>query len=112
MSEQRDGCAAVASSGRLYVLGGSNDEDRPLSTVEVFDPADGRWSYVASMSTPRRGVAAVELAGGKILACGGWNGTQLLKTCEMYDVELDRWSDLPCDMVSGRMYHGICAIGT
>jgi N-acetylneuraminic acid mutarotase len=108
MSEPRHGCAAVASSGRLYVLGG-HDESHPLSSVEVFNPADGTWSYVASMSTPRRGVAAVELPGNKILACGGWDGAQLLKSCELYDVELDRWSDMRCDMVSGRMYHGICA---
>ena len=108
MSEPRDGCAAVACSGRLYVLGGT-DESHPLSSVEVFSPADGKWSYVASMSTPRRGLAAVELPGNKILACGGWDGTQLLKSCELYDVELDQWSDMRCDMVSGRMYHGICA---
>jgi hypothetical protein len=108
MSEPRDGCAAVTCSGRLYVLGG-NDKDRPLESVEVFDPADGRWSYVAPMSRPRHGVAAVEITGKRILACGGWDGSQLLKSCELYDVELDQWSDMPGDMALGRMYHGICA---
>jgi hypothetical protein len=108
MSEPRDGCAAVTCSGRLYVLGG-NDKDRPLESVEVFDQADGRWSYVAPMSRPRHGVAAVEITGKRILACGGWDGSQLLKSCELYDVELDQWSDMPGDMALGRMYHGICA---
>eukprot|EP01043_Picozoa_sp_COSAG02_P022391 COSAG02_NODE_1163_length_14166_cov_62.952797_3_plen_471_part_00 len=111
MSEPRDGCAAVACSGRLYVLGG-NDKDSPLNSVEVFDPGQGTWSYVAPMSTARHGVAAVEVPGNKILACGGWDGSQLLKSCELYDVELDQWSDMSSDMALGRMYHGICALTT
>lgn len=112
MSEPRDGCAAVATAGRLYVLGGnsSNAENVPLDSVEMFNPVDGTWSYVASMSTPRYGVAAIEMPGNKILACGGWDGAQLLKSCELYDIELDRWSEMPYDMASGRMCHGICAV--
>jgi len=108
MSEPRDGCAAVATSGRLYVLGG-NDRNRPLSSVEIFDPKEGTWSDGAPMSTARHGVGAVALPGGKIIACGGWDGKQLLKSCEMYDIAQDQWSPVS-DMTHGRMYPGICAI--
>ena len=61
------------------------------------------------MSTARHGVGAVALPGGKIIACGGWDGKQLLKSCEMYDIAQDQWSPVS-DMTHGRMYPGICAI--
>ena len=42
--------------GKVYNLGGYSRLDptyKPLSTVEVLDPATGRWTYVANMTIPR-----------------------------------------------------------
>ena len=106
MSEPREGCATVAIAGRLYVIGGS-DKNRPLSSVEYFDPKQGKWFEVSPMSTPRHGVAAVALPNNKILATGGWDGKQALRSCEVYDMATDQWSQ-QADMAIARMYHAIC----
>ena len=42
--------------GKVYNLGGYDRFDltyKPLSTVEVLDPATGRWTFVANMIIPR-----------------------------------------------------------
>ena len=41
-------------NGLVYAVGGC-DSWNCLSSVEVYDPARDTWSFVAPMSTPRRG---------------------------------------------------------
>merc|ERR1719183_3247667 len=38
---------------RLYVVGGIDDDYRPLSTVERYDPHVGHWETLPPLRTPR-----------------------------------------------------------
>ena len=57
-------------NGRIYVIGGSGNDDKPLATVEEYDPAKDEWKKMVSMPTARRAlsVAAVQW---KLYAIGG-----------------------------------------
>ena len=41
---RRRALSVAAHQGRLYAIGGMNDEDAVSGVVEVFDPASGTWS--------------------------------------------------------------------
>mmetsp|Transcript_20946 Transcript_20946/g.66086 ORF Transcript_20946/g.66086 Transcript_20946/m.66086 type:complete len:489 (+) Transcript_20946:71-1537(+) len=70
----RQGFALTALDGRLYLLGGTDDDDIELSSVEVFDVASGMWLRgVPSMLHARTGAAAMTLFG-RVYALGGNGG--------------------------------------
>ena len=60
-------------NGKIYVIGGGGDGDKPENSVEEFDPAKDEWAKMVSMPTARRAlsVAAVQ---GKLYAIGGFGG--------------------------------------
>jgi len=106
--------AAVVVGGRIYVVGGFDASNRPLNTVEVYDPATRGWSACANMPTPRGLLAAVDV-GGKLFAIGGtWTGPDTLAAVEMYDPETDTWTRkadlatprnaLSASVVDGKVY--------
>jgi len=89
MDSVRNFPAGVAhpANGRLYVCGGF--DGRALSSsVEVYDPNTGRWSYVPAMGKGRYGHAAVVL-NGLVYAIGGSDGDTRL--VEAFDPETDTW---------------------
>ena len=101
MPTARGSLAAGVVDGKLYALGGSDDEDNTLDTVEVYDPATDRWDAVAPMPTARCGLAA-GVVDGKLYAVGGSSGPSgkcyslpgVLATVERYDPATHRWTAL------------------
>jgi N-acetylneuraminic acid mutarotase len=78
--------------GKLYVVGGVDDTNTTLSSVECFDLSTGVWSGVAPISTERyyHGVAVVD---GKLYAMGGGdNTTTILSSVECFDPSTGQWS--------------------
>ena len=77
-------------SGAIYAVGGLTKSGDSMSTVEVFDPAAGRWRMAEAMTMLRSrvGVAVLE---GKLYAIGGYNGKDRLNTVELYDSKCKRW---------------------
>ena len=63
--------------GSLYAVGG-HDGSNYLQTVEKYDGSS--WQMVASMHSPRAGVAVTSL-GGVLYAVGGYDGKENLSTC-------------------------------
>lgn len=66
-----------------------------LALVTIFScnsappaPVPGR----AVLSTPRKQLPLVMLADGRVLAAGGFDGHQALRSCELYDPETGEWS--------------------
>ena len=55
------------------------------------------------MNEPRHSAAAVSL-NDQILICGGCDGENVLKSCEVYDTKLNKWQHIP-PMKSSRMRH-------
>jgi len=66
--------AAAGADGRIYVIGGvpSVAESESVDTVDVFDPATGRWSDGPSLDVGRHGHVAVSARGGRIVVAGGF----------------------------------------
>lgn len=61
-----------------------------IYSVECYDTSTKQWKYVASMSHPRRYVAAAAL-NGLLYAVGGYDGFSVLDSVEAYDPKLDQW---------------------
>jgi hypothetical protein len=62
MNEARAGLGVVAVNGKIYAIGGTTKGGQYppdvsgggfVGTNEEYDPATGKWTYKASMPTPR-----------------------------------------------------------
>jgi hypothetical protein len=82
------------TADKLYAIGGYNSTSSALSIVEVLDLTTGLWSTAAPLSAPRRGLSAVYL-NGKIYAIGGFNGSSIVSTVEVYDPTSNTWTTVP-----------------
>ena len=85
MPTKRFGISIAEIDGKLFVIGGSQSNDR-LATVEVYDPATDSWTPRANMPTARKNTAAA-VVNGIIYVFGG---TQVrvcgsITTTEAYD---------------------------
>lgn len=90
MPSFREGVTATVLNGKIYVIGGYNSNATPsvLKTVEVYDPhggsgGTGAWSTGTSLLTGRNGASAATL-NGKIYVSGGYNGTSVLSSTEVF----------------------------
>ena len=80
-------------NGFFYAIGGSSDDDY-LDTAEKYDPANDRWTPIASMGSPRCYLASVVI-NGFIYVMGGYDGDwNALDTAEKYDPATDRWTPI------------------
>lgn len=73
MGEAHTGHAAAVVGGRLIVAGGEVQAaggPAIVKSVEIYDPAAGRWAFAGDMPTPLHGVASVAY-GGKMYVMGG-----------------------------------------
>ena len=107
-SRPRDHLSGATLDGRLYVSGGRWSLAGESDTVEVYHPATGEWSTVASMNDRRSGhamaatVDAIYAFGGELLS----NSTTL-RSVEVYDPVQDEWMRL--DDLGGPV-HGVSAV--
>ena len=79
--------------GKLYAVGGGNDDDGTLSSVERYDPATNAWEAVAPTASARQ-AAAVAVLDGKLYAVGGRGPLGLtgrLSSVERYDPAAGAW---------------------
>ncbi len=73
MQDVRSGFPAAVVGGKIVVTGGEtyvNGVPKLIKSTEIFDPATGKWSYLADLPTPMHGIACVTM-GGKIYLFGG-----------------------------------------
>jgi N-acetylneuraminic acid mutarotase len=105
---------AAVVDGRIYLIGGAGEDNKPFGSVQVYDPATGAWAARANMPTARAlfGTAAV---GTTIYAVGGTTiGRDKLAVVEAYDTLTDTWTrkaDMPTPrnalstaVVDGKVY--------
>ena len=116
----RNSAAAAVIDDRIYVVGGrqmlkqADGRTRPVNvaTLEVYDPATGRWETRAPMPLAQGGLAAAAY-GGKLYAFGGEQfvpNTKVFPDAWVYDPRADRWSALPA-MPTPRHGHGAAVVG-
>ncbi|HWQ04414.1 MAG TPA: LuxR C-terminal-related transcriptional regulator [Longilinea sp.] len=81
----------------IYVPGGLDAEEKPITKVERFDPRNNTWENAAVMPAPRSAYALAALEG-KLYLFGGWDGKAYQNSLFIYDPAEDRWTqgaDLP-----------------
>jgi Kelch motif len=79
----------------LYAIGGTNGSS-VLGTCEMYDVANGTWTEMASMPTPRAYLAVVGGTDSKIYAIGGADASgNPLATVEIFNPQTNSWSEGP-----------------
>ena len=112
----REGCrvsSCVVSAGDcLYVLGGKLQEVAGYDAkAERFNTVEGKWEKIADMQQ-KRGSAFGVSTQGKIFVAGGKVGSQLLDSCEVYNVSTNEWQFIAS--LNAPRYLGslVCSNGT
>ena len=98
--------ATLLPDGRVLVAGGGAEanqlEGGPRSaTAEIFDPKNGHWTEIASMSEARKGFTATLLPDGRVLVAGGDAG---FAAAEVFDPSSGTWTATG-SMLEGRFAH-------
>ena len=84
--------------GTIMVTGGNNrfinavPTTSSLSSVEIYNPSTGVWSYRKDMPEQKVGHSATTLLNGKVLITGGYNDQNFSTTSLIYDPTLNIWS--------------------
>uniref|UniRef100_A0A1I7XV23 BACK domain-containing protein n=1 Tax=Heterorhabditis bacteriophora TaxID=37862 RepID=A0A1I7XV23_HETBA len=82
--------------GKIYVCGGTDgrvQRRERLRCAERYDPVLNRWEKIASMRHMRSDAAATGAAG-RLYVAGGFNGTEVMASVEMYIPHSDVWTDI------------------
>ncbi len=58
MLEKRWSCCAVITGNTIVVIGGGNEKDEFLSSVECFTMGSSTWEYLPAMNKARHGTVA------------------------------------------------------
>ncbi|OEL14140.1 Kelch-like protein 17, partial [Dichanthelium oligosanthes] len=86
---QRFAPAAAVFNSALYVTGGY-DGNMYLQSAERYDPREGFWTLLPSMSV-RRGSHSVAVLGEALYAVGGYDGRNRVSTVEIFDPRANSW---------------------
>ena len=100
-----DHTATRLMSGEVLVTGGTDVNDNPLASAELYNPATGTWSVTGSMASSRgQGFTATLLPNGEVLVAGGYYNGTCLTTAELYNSSTGRWTTTG-SMSQGRCFH-------
>ena len=79
--------ATLLPDGKVLVAGGDTyGSNNSISVAEIYDPVAGTFTATAPMSTGRFfHAAALLLPNGKVLVCGGYNGSSSISSSELFD---------------------------
>ncbi|WP_271008339.1 Kelch repeat-containing protein [Paucibacter sp. B51] len=95
----RNAAAAVTLGGQLYLLGGRAPgirahDQHSLARMDVYSPAEDRWSSAPPLPRARAGLAAVALDG-RLYALGGEGpGGEVSAAMERYEPSRQTWTTL------------------
>jgi hypothetical protein len=88
-------CSTIPVADRILVVGGEDGNHRPLTTAEIYDPADQTktdFTLTGSMVTPRTMHTLTCLPDGKVLVAGGVDqGGAVTFTAEIFDPSTGRF---------------------
>ena len=101
----------MALDGKIYAVGGMDEDCETLDTVEVYDPQANSWQLVARMPQGRANYAAAAI-GGKIYVTGGAGSNQgtSANSAYVYDPQANAWTQL-ASMGTARESHASAAVG-
>lgn len=106
--------AAAVVDGKIYVMGGAGADNKPVGSVQVYDPATRTWAARANMPTPRALFGAGTVRGTIYTVGGTTRGLDKLAVVEAYDTATNTWArraDMPTPrnalstaVVDGKVY--------
>jgi len=100
---------------QLYAIGGRNQQQGPLDTIEMFDTWHGNWVTCPSMSVRRAGCAAASLPDGRMIVIGGYDESGIVKgllsSCEIFNPSTQTWDNHCSPLQRARWGHGCACIG-
>lgn len=83
----------AAVGGKIYAFGGSEGQGLVRhQSAECYDPTTNAWAYIPDMISQRSDGAAAVGGDGCIYVFGGFTGTEILNTVEIYNPEQNTWS--------------------
>ncbi|KAK3249592.1 hypothetical protein CYMTET_40982 [Cymbomonas tetramitiformis] len=91
LSLARVGVASVSAAGLMFFAGGEGPLGKLVSTVDIYNPKEQRWS-VAKLSAARKHVAAVGTEGGRALFGGGKGLRGASAVVDVYDHQSRQWT--------------------
>ena len=91
MFQKREKAKAVAYNGKVYVIGGQNDEGEVLKCGEVYTPKDDSWSAIEPMSCPRVGFKIAVVEDRLVVVGGRTKGGGILEKVEMFCFRSNSW---------------------
>ncbi|XP_077296166.1 kelch-like protein 1 [Arctopsyche grandis] len=93
MQQERKFFAVTVIDDQVFVMGGRNNKNELINSVERYDIVTNTWTNVDHMLTTRNG-HEIAVVGKKIYAIEGWSSDGL-NTMEMYDTQQDKWTAAP-----------------
>jgi hypothetical protein len=105
-TNRKDHTATLLPNGKVLVAGGSDVNDNPLTTADLFDPSSGTWTTTGSMTTNRALHTATLLPNGLVLVTGGWAASfgPELSSAELYNPATRNWT-ATASMVNAHKIH-------
>jgi N-acetylneuraminic acid mutarotase len=94
MPTPRWGPGVAWSGNHLYAIGGFDNNGKPLSTVESYDPATNTWQERAPMPGAGSHPAVGTLADGRIIVAGGGPPSAETTDAEVYTPGSNTWQQL------------------
>src|SRR3989475_2489784 len=96
--------ATLLANGTVLIAGGRDAADQPLASAEIYDPATGRYTLLASpLPAPVWGHTATRLDDGTVLIAGGQRGARYRRAAQLFDPASDTFAALtPMSTPRGR----------
>lgn len=93
--------STLLPNGKVLVVGGMRRAPGTtyLSSVEIYDPSTGVFTYTNSMPQTRGEAIGVTLANGKVLIAGGYSDASgHMKSAILFDPSTNAWSSISSQM--------------
>src|SRR5438093_6728799 len=96
--------ATLLANGTVLIAGGRDAADQPLASAEIYDPATGGYTLLASpLPAPVWGHTATRLDDGTVLIAGGQRGARYRRAAQLFDPASDTFAALtPMSTPRGR----------
>jgi MBG domain/Kelch motif/Immunoglobulin domain/Immunoglobulin I-set domain/Galactose oxidase, central domain len=95
--------SATDASGLVYAIGGQDNNGTPLATVEVYNPTNNAWTFLAPLPQALYGESAVsDGAGGHIYTFGGVGANGVItNVVYRYTISTNSWDQLAAPLQLG-----------
>ena len=90
MPTARGAFGVAVVGGKIFAIGGLNENSQPISATEEYNPQTNEWTSKTPMPTPRSGFA-IAVYQNKIYVVGGTVGNGYVGNTEVYDPVTNTW---------------------